>query len=85
MTKYCSVLLVYTHNLAVQKHAAVKQSIQPVNKFTLRTHTCGELNIQNVGDNVQLYGWLEFQRMNKFVTLRDAYGSTQLIIADDVS
>ncbi|XP_076172307.1 aspartyl-tRNA synthetase, mitochondrial isoform X2 [Ptiloglossa arizonensis] len=83
MTKYCSVLLVYTHNLAVQKHAAVKQSIQPVNKFTLRTHTCGELNIQNVGDNVQLYGWLEFQRMNKFVTLRDAYGSTQLIIADD--
>ncbi|XP_053997232.1 aspartate--tRNA ligase, mitochondrial [Hylaeus anthracinus] len=83
MTKYCSGLVAYTHNLAVQKQEVAKQSIQPVNKFVSRTHTCGQLNIENVGDSVRLYGWLEFQRMNKFMTLRDAYGSTQLIIPDN--
>lgn len=30
-------------------------------------------------------GWIEYQRMTKFVTLRDAYGSTQLVAPDDVS
>jgi len=32
-----------------------------------------------------LCGWIEYQRMTKFVTLRDAYGSTQLVVPDDVS
>jgi len=32
-----------------------------------------------------LCGWIEYQRMTKFVTLRDAYGSTQLVAPDDVS
>ncbi|XP_078048066.1 aspartyl-tRNA synthetase, mitochondrial isoform X2 [Augochlora pura] len=49
----------------------------------MKTHTCGELNIQNVGDKVQMYGWLEFQRLNKFMTLRDAYGSTQILVPDN--
>lgn len=29
------------------------------------------------------YGRLEFQRMNKFMTLRDAYDSTKLILPND--
>lgn len=55
-----------------------------VNKYTQRTHTCGDLRSDNVGERVVLCGWLEFQRMNKFVVLRDSYGVTQLIISEKV-
>ncbi|RZC32837.1 aspartate--tRNA ligase, mitochondrial, partial [Asbolus verrucosus] len=54
-----------------------------VNKFTQRTYTCGELRIDNVGQRVTLCGWLAYQRMNKFVVLRDSYGETQLLIDDN--
>ncbi|XP_076237922.1 aspartyl-tRNA synthetase, mitochondrial [Calliopsis andreniformis] len=80
--KHCSAPVAYTHNLAATKEIPEKKNTKPVNKYVSRTHTCGELNIQNVGDNVHLCGWLEYQRMNKFATLRDSYGSTQLIIED---
>lgn len=56
----------------------------PINKFVNRTHTCGELTINNVHENVELCGWLEFQRLGKFVILRDAYGSTQCLIDTQV-
>lgn len=56
------------------------KSPRNISKYTTRTHTCGELTINNVGDKVILCGWLEYQRMNKFVVLRDSYGETQLMI-----
>lgn len=53
-------------------------------KYTDRTHTCGELRSTQVGEKVILAGWLEFQRMDKFLILRDAYGHTQLVIGNGV-
>lgn len=55
------------------------------NLYTYRTHHCGELNESNIGQEVTLTGWLEFQRMRKFFTLRDGYGCTQVVIPDELS
>ncbi|KAK4880520.1 hypothetical protein RN001_008666 [Aquatica leii] len=52
------------------------------NRFTYRTYNCEQLRLQNVGEKVTLCGWLEYQRMNKFLVIRDGYGHTQLIIPD---
>ena len=47
-----------------------------------RTHTCGELTIQNDGTEVVLNGWIENHRDHGqlvFVDLRDRYGVTQVV------
>ncbi len=46
-----------------------------------RTHTCGELNISNVGKRVTLSGWVQKSRDlggMTFIDMRDRYGLTQL-------
>lgn len=47
-----------------------------------RTHTCGELSIQDTGKTVKLAGWVDRVRNLGhmiFFTLRDHYGRTQVI------
>lgn len=56
--------------------------VADLNKFANRTHTCGELGTDNIGEKVTICGWLEFQRMGKFFILRDGYGQTQVLIAE---
>jgi len=48
----------------------------------LRTHTCGELRIQHVGNQVTLTGWVQKIRDKGgmiWIDVRDRYGITQLI------
>ncbi len=51
-----------------------------------RTKTCGELNIKNVGENVELSGWIQKIRDLGgmiFIDLRDEFGITQIVINDE--
>ena len=49
-----------------------------------RTHNCGELRLENAGQEVRLVGWYEnIRKVSKnlgFLILRDFYGTTQVVI-----
>ena len=52
----------------------------------LRTHTCNELGVEQIGQKVVLTGWIDTVRDHGgvlFVDLRDHYGITQIVLSDD--
>jgi len=52
--------------------------------FQSRTHTCGELRIEDAGKKVKIVGWMENVREVSanlaFVVVRDFYGTTQAVV-----
>ena len=51
-----------------------------------RTKTCGELKIENVGETVELSGWIQKIRDLGgmiFIDLRDEFGITQIVVNDE--
>ena len=54
-----------------------------------RTHTCGELRLEDAGKRATLVGWLEnFREVGAnlgFAVLRDFYGTTQIVAEDEAA
>ena len=53
-----------------------------------RTHTCGQLRLENVNESVSLSGWVQKVRnlgAMTFIDLRDRYGITQLVAEESAS
>jgi len=54
------------------------------NKY--KTHNCGELRRENIGQTIKLAGWVQRIRnlgAMKFIDLRDEFGITQIVIKDE--
>lgn len=53
-----------------------------------RSHTCGELNINSINQEVTLAGWIQTIRKFgaiTFIDLRDRYGITQLLLGEELN
>ena len=53
-----------------------------------RTHTCGELRIDDIGKEVTFAGWVQTIRKFgsiTFIDLRDRYGITQLLFNEELT
>ena len=57
-------------------------STSRVNSALKRTHYCGSLSEENLGQTVTLSGWIQTNRLNKFLVLRDIRGTVQILLDD---
>jgi len=66
----------WTQSLAT----TASKRLSSTTSYSYKTHSCGELTEKNVDEKVTLCGWVEFIRSNKFLTVRDFQGSTQILL-----
>ncbi|XP_059200345.1 aspartate--tRNA ligase, mitochondrial [Centropristis striata] len=67
-----------SHSLSTAPHSGVSS-------LSFRSHTCGELRADHVGQRVSVCGWVQYRRQNLFVILRDFSGLTQVLIPQEES
>lgn len=56
--------------------------------YKKRTHTCGDLRVQDIGKTVTLTGWVDSRRDLGgvvFIYLRDRYGKTQAVFSPQIN
>ena len=53
--------------------------------YSLRSHTCSQLRLTDVGAAVTLAGWVQTARLDKFILLRDRTGMCQIKIPENSS
>lgn len=62
--------------------------VNPVSRavsYTRRSHLCGELTKENVGQEVTLCGWIQYHRFHGlFLILRDWSGIVQVVLSEKV-
>ncbi|XP_022533455.2 aspartate--tRNA ligase, mitochondrial isoform X1 [Astyanax mexicanus] len=54
-----------------------------LSSLSVRSHTCGELSSDHVGEEVTLCGWVQYLRNDLFVILRDFSGLVQVLIPQE--
>lgn len=78
--KYCSKL--YIPGPASQGPMSRLGQVRNVS-FSKRTHMCGDLSPAVIGSEVQISGWVQSVRMDKFIILRDRTGLCQITVSDE--
>ena len=74
-----------TQSLDVQQEH--QKFIEDLGDWT-RSHTCGQLTMDNDGQTVCLMGWVQYRRDHGgliFVDLRDREGLTQVVFSPDIA
>ncbi|XP_054624569.1 aspartate--tRNA ligase, mitochondrial-like isoform X3 [Dunckerocampus dactyliophorus] len=69
---------------AAVRHAC-QSDVSGSSALSFRSHTCGQLRREHVGEKVTLCGWVQYLRQDLFVILRDFSGLTQVLIPQEES
>ncbi|XP_072016673.1 aspartate--tRNA ligase, mitochondrial-like [Amphiura filiformis] len=86
MEKICGACRVLIRNQLASSYvrAVIRSQHSGPSTFSLRTHSCGELRNSHVGKEVTLCGWIQHRRYDFMLTLRDSFGTTQVVLKEQI-